>query len=389
MPQNYRTRNVNLNQALYEQVQGMPACPPPNGRHFMFDEYRVVDVDLLDGRELRGLLAIDDSILIGPDVEDFDAEDIVAVRATPADEHPDFTITDREALYEHGGIEWMNSERLSLFGPPDPEDERDWRQATIDEAWDEALEDDSSIDTYGGEIPACYGTLHVEALTDEGVRVRYFPVGTEQAVTTTLRPRGIELWAALLGAEVGGRLEGLTLGGLIALLDLPEATARYVFAVSMPTFFGSRTFEDWVRGLEIEGEGEGADLDHIRVGAHADTGSGNCLRFFFDCCAPSRPLAEDDPSGGYSAGDSLPYSLHGIRSADLRHLEIRYEPRLEIPVPHEELMAFFRGALRDWRRGGEQGPRPETPVALVARREITFSELIGAIIPETFRAREG
>lgn len=67
------------------------------------------------------------------------------------------------------------------------------------------------------------------------------------------------------------------------------------------------------------------------------------------------------------------------------HVSIRYEPDLIIPATHAEQMAYYRGSLRDWRVGGEIGPKPEMPIKLRAKRNISVAELIGVVLSETAR----
>ena len=50
---------------------------PPRRGFIRADRYRVVDLVLEDGRKLEGVHALDDTLLLAPEVEAFMAEDIV------------------------------------------------------------------------------------------------------------------------------------------------------------------------------------------------------------------------------------------------------------------------------------------------------------------------
>lgn len=382
MPQNYETHNIDLNQRLYEALLEMPSYDPPRRGFIRADRYRVVDLVLEDGRKLEGILALDDTLLLGPDVEAFAAEDIVEMTSTPPERHPDLTITDPESVRGRHGIEWMNAERLAMFGPEEDE-ERDWRNAALDEAWDEAIRDDRSIHTFAGEIPACWHGPSLKALSDAGFAVSAYRVSDEETIMMTIRPRTIDVWSHLLGLHCSP--DGLTLRGLVELLDLPEETARYVFAASMPHYYGDSTFEDWVGAVREGGFSPDPEIDFIEVRPFADTSDDLTIEQYFDASAMTYPLEKDDPVTGSKKGDRINYALDSINPAAVARAAIRYSPELIIPATHKEQLAYFRGARRDWIVGGEVGPKPEMPITLRAKRNITVAELIGAVLSETSR----
>ncbi|MQA92325.1 MAG: hypothetical protein GEU90_19205 [Gemmatimonas sp.] len=381
MPQNYQTHNIDLSQRLYEALLEMPSYDPPRRGFIRAGQYRVVDLVLEDGRKLEGILALDDTLLLAPDVETFTAEEIVEMTSTPPERHPDFTITDTESVRDRYSIEWMNAERLAMFGPEDHEDEQDWRSAPLDEAWDEAIRDDRSIYTFAGEIPACWHGPRLKTLSDAGFVVSVYRVSDEETITMTIRPRTIGVWSQLHCSP-----NGLTLCGLVELLDLPEETARYVFAASMPHYYGNGTFEDWVSAVRERGFSPDPEIDFIEVRPFADTRDDLTIEQYFGASAMTYPLQKDDPETGSKKGERINYALDSIDPATVARAAIRYSPELIIPATHKEQMAYFRGARRDWVVGGEIGPKPEMPIILRAKRNITVAELIGAVLSETARA---
>jgi hypothetical protein len=384
MPQNYTTHNVHVNQQLFDQLQLMPELAPP-APGFMYHAYRVVDVRLTSGTTLEGLLVIGDTLLLPPDVPTFEPEDVVEMTSTPLERHPDFTITDRSAVEGELATEWMNIERLHMFGPP--EVEPDPRDLQLDEAWDEALKDDHRIDTYGGEIPACYHGPHLEALCAGGLRISFLRAQDDERETRVVRPRGIALWAGLLGSDCAIDPD-FTLGSLMDLLDLPEETARYVFVASMPHYYGSRTFAEWLDAVRAEAQRD-TELDYLQIGCYADTSSERTVSFYYGVSAVSHPLAQDCKDTMTAAGETINYSTSCVPIATIRHLPIRLEGELVVPDTHEAIMAHRRGPWRAWKMGGQQGPEPESPVLMRARRDISLADLIGSVVSELSRTLPG
>lgn len=379
--QNFRTRNVRLNQAQYEATRSFPSYTPPRHAGFSPGGYRVVDIVLRDGSEHEGLLLVGDDMLLVPEaVAEFSDTDIVEIHPTPIERHPDFAITDPSAVWNESGIETGNLIRLDMFGSE--EGERDWRSAAVEEAHEEALEDDHKIETFAGEIPACYHGPHLDALVPGGVRISYFTASAAEDRTQVVRPKTAELWRAIIDQtfEID---PGFTLGELVELLDLPEAVDREVLIRTMPPWKQPRTFQPWVEMIREEGYEPDREVEWLEVHAGANVEDDLTYTFYFDSRGKSTMLKEDDPATGFREGDRINWSLWGYGApAGLRHVPLRYNPELLLPVPHEELMAHLRGPRRDWELGGRQGPEPEIPARLRAKRTISFGEFIGALLGE-------
>jgi hypothetical protein len=109
--QNVRTRTIHLNQALVDAATTLPTLQAGPGRRAWSSEYRVLDVQLTDGRRYEGLLLVLDDMLLVPETEPvFEAEDIVAITATPPDWIPDFTVTEPVRP-------WTSARQSDAIGP--------------------------------------------------------------------------------------------------------------------------------------------------------------------------------------------------------------------------------------------------------------------------------
>ncbi|MDZ4390425.1 MAG: hypothetical protein U0974_11935 [Gemmatimonadales bacterium] len=387
MPQNFMTRSVHLRQAHYERIKTFPSYTAPGKEGLVgSSDYHVVTVRLTDGREFVGLLVSNGDTLMVPASEPhWGASDIAEILPTPAEQHPDFTITEPKALEENRCIEMGNLWRRGLFGPPHHlEDDTDYRALPIHEAHEEALDDDRTIHLYPGDLPATVHGFDDVILTANGVQVTCRPVGAKDRLITTLWPKGPEFWADLLHHELS-LAEDFTLGAMLTLLDLPPETDREVYLRTMRYREERPSFQPWVlagrRGASPKAQADVSDVEALVVGAYADEWDGGHT-FYFDAHGMGVPLAADDPETGTPAGECPRYCISYPDVSAFVHLPVRYDPELVIPVSHEERMAFMRGPLFDWREAGEQGPRPEMPVLLRIRRAIKLGEFIAALFGE-------
>lgn len=377
MPQNFKTHTVHVNQRQYETLREFPVYKANgNDRAFAGSEYQVVDVTLRDGTRLGGLLVVRDKILAPDAVVAFTAEDIAGMASTPRDEIPDFTITDRDALSDAGSIEWGNLLRLYLFGPE--EVERDWRSAPLEEAHDEALDDNDRVESYGTDLPANYGP-HGLTLTRGGIRMHYTRACDDEGETATIRPKNPDLWADLL--EQTFEIDpSFTLGEMIEMLDLPPEVDREVFQRTMSDRRNS--FRAWVESSREKGWESDTEIEHIRVGAYARECDDGVYSFCFEASGMGKPLEEGDEMTGLEKGARIPYTLGFGGPARLRNVPLRHAPELVVPMGHERIMEFYRGTHRDWHAGGKAGPEPEIPVLLRTMREISLGEFIRAVFSE-------
>lgn len=380
--QNFPTRTVHLNQGQYEQARSFPAYEPPRPGVFSPEGYRVVDVVLRDGSTHEGLLLVaDDKLLVPEALPEFNDADIEALRPTPPDRHPDFTITDPDSVRRRFGIEHGNAIRLGMFGPDEPE--TDWRSVPIEEAHEEALEADAKIWTFGGEIPACFHGPHLVALVPGGMRLRVYTASTEEAVELVIRPKSAAVWRHILDHHI--EIDpAFTLGEMVQLLDLPEEVDREIFMRTMPGWREPMSFRPWVTSVLAEGFEPDTGMDWIEITALAGLdGETSRYSFHFDATGMGVPLDVDDEDTGFRKGQRINWSLWGYgRVAALRDVPLRYNDELALPVTHEETMAHLRGPRRDWQHGGREGPEPEAPVAFRTKRSITLGEFIGALFDE-------
>jgi hypothetical protein len=380
--QNFRTRTVHLNQAQYLAIQAFPFYDPPGYPFFSEKGYQVVDVVLKGGATYEGLLVVrDDHLLVPESLPEFNDRDIAELRATPPERHPDFTITDPDALYQGIGIEIGNSIRLSMFGPK--EEEKNWREAPIGEAHMEALYLNSSATTFGGELPAVDLDISLLGLTKGGMRISYQALSSGEAVEAVLRPQGAPLWRALLDQFVTVE-DGFTLGEMLRLLDLPEEVGREVFLRTMPAWYGAAdSFRPWVEALRDapETEREGGDIEYIEVQnlGHYNDRTG---RFWFDhdVMGYSSVIEEDDEESGTRKGQRVNWGTGGLDAAAwMEDVPLVYNDAAALPAPFEARLAHMRSAHLEWLHGDRSAPMPEMPAVLRTKMEITLREFIGAL----------
>lgn len=380
--QNFKTFTVHLNQVQYERIQEFPIYQPPRTHGFAGRKgYRVVDVVLKDGTRHEGLLVVSDDYLLVPEfVSKFDDRDIAELHATPRERHPDFTITDPDGLRTERGIELGNMIRLSMFGPEPME--RNWREAPIDEVFERALEENSYIHSYDGEIPACYHGPNLVALVPGGMKLSLHTASTDEGVEMVIRPKTAAVWRAVLDLEF--KIDpNFTLGELAKLLDLPDDVSREVFLRTMPNWRGPMTFRPWVTAILRQEAEPDENMDWIEISAEADIDENNIYTFYYDAVLIGKPLKEDDSKMLIRAGERIRWSLWGYPDlARLRDLPIRYKVDMALPVPTEEMMRYYRGPHREWVHNGRQGEEPPLPVAFRCKRSIKLADFIGALFSE-------
>lgn len=380
MPQNIRTRSVLLRQEQYEQTRDFPKYQGLKGsKRRLFERYSVASVRLKDGRQYEGLLLWDDRLLVPESDADWDSSEIIEITATPPDEHPDFSITEPDSLYERGGIEMTNAWRIDLFHVGEEKDKSDPRSIPRDIAHEDALYVDSSVHVYPGEIPATYYGVSDVTLTAEGVKIGYRSVSRDAHESVLLWPKSSALWTEILGHEFTIE-EGFTLGSMLTLLDLPADVARQVYLRTMP-YPEKGGFRPWLEAQASRSSPFEGEMEAIVVQTYMEESDGS-YRIFRDSYGLGFPLTEHDENTGMQPGDRVQYALSYSSAARYRHIPLRYNPDLVVPHSHEVYMEFARGTLLDWRQGGEVGPRPEPPVLLRLKATITLGQFIGALFRE-------
>jgi hypothetical protein len=271
--------------------------------------------------------------------------------------------------------------RLDLFGPP--QITPDWRAASLEDAHEEALEENRRIVTYDGEIPACYHGVHLLGLVPGGLHLSYCRADTEVHETVIVRPRSAAVWRDVLSAVVDEIDPAFTLGELIILLDLPDDVDR---EVSHRTLRGhDRKFRLWVDALRRTDlptkTGEATDVEGIGVSPVADLWQER-YTFSWNAVGVGHQYDGPNPFTNRDDGAREHWSLCGFTPSDLANVPIRYNPELVFPVSHDEYMCYSRGPLHDWIANGGGGPRPQPPVAFRTQRTIMLGELIGAVFEE-------
>lgn len=374
--QNFRTRSVDVHQAMYEKIQSFPTFPlEAFGRRDLEDRIHIVDFKLADGREFKGVLVFrGDQLLVPESAASFVSEDIIEICPSPASSIPDFTVTDPDILYRGGSIEWGNSWRLSLFGPPD-DDEPDWRSVPVAEAHAEALKLNERVDTYD-ELPTLLHGPSDPKLVPGGIQIRIYPISTEQSQTVVVRPNSVKLWRELL--EYTFEIDpNYTLADLARLLDVEEPLADALY--HRLGLMGDVGILQRVRAILDPDFAPDQEIQELEVRWFSEEDEG-VYDLSLHLTAWSHPLTEDDPSGYPLAGERINYGADSFCPAHLRHAPLRYSPEIEFPVSHEEIMGFYRGPMREWRRGGEEGPKPEMPFAFRTKHTIRLREFIGAVL---------
>lgn len=389
--QNYPTQTIQLNQHWYEMAQDFPVFYPDDQPESERYAYRVVDVELASGRRLEGLLLLGGDALLIPQSEDaFVAEDIAALQPTPKDQHPDFTITEPEQLWGAQGsastIEMYNSRRLQMFGPDEEENPREW---PLERAWREARQDHDRVLVFE-EIGAAYWGVRSIELVAGGVKVSWQDPSS-QTHEEIVQPWTDRFWAEILDYHPKIHPD-FRFRDLLELLDLPPEVDEKLYLRVMPGT--GYTFQPWVQALRHEpDQPPSANLDYIEVSPWAtrmdSRGLQEALHLDFDVQAMGKPLSQQaarqqsqSHGANYRAGDRINWSLMGVDIMKLLDLPIRYNPEITIPVSHEETMAYMRGDLRRWRRGGREGPEPPHPYEWQGECVITLRELIRSLLWE-------
>jgi hypothetical protein len=388
--QNFQTKSIPLDQRLYEIAESFPAFPPyPERQGFLASSYRVVDVTLVDGRLLPAQLVIGGALLVHVETPDFDAEDVRTITATPAEQHPDFTVTAEAALYRRGSVEQGNANRLGLFGPVDVEPE--WRSAPVDVAHEEALHDDDFTYVWGDDLGATMSVPQDVRLVPDGVELLCCAASSGKWETRTVRPRESALWCLLLDSafEIA---PDYTLRHLLRLLTLPPALDREVYHRTVTA--GGDSFRPWTRWVDPDADRAGLDapilgdvgseIEYITVlplATHGDdaywlsvdaVGVGPVLT---GAARTIRGRTPEDPECREH------YGLNGSPSLML-DCPLRCETTLSFPASTADTQVYYRGPLRAWERAGRPGLRPPKPVAFVTNQVVTLRAFLRALFAE-------
>lgn len=323
--------------------------------------YRLVDLEMGDGRVFRGVLVIHDHVLV-PDTEEwqFDGMGVVAVRPTAGPERPPLAIASAETLLRHGCYSHADVLRMTLFLESDDEHE-------------EQDESGKALDGWAPDLDPCYRVGRA-VLTPNGWNIAYQPrPGAEMAHVVLAHPRTVMLWDDILSGRV--RVEGdATLRHLLLTLRALDETSLVYVQGFLRLWPGIQLRSALEAAVVVPARVEpDPDLEELEVGwrggTTSDEGGGPDELYLSPDASMKGPAVGDaEASGGR-------WSLWGARWATALDLPIRANETLVVPPVHDEIMAWLaqgRGML----------PRQPMPERDRYQVPLTWADALGAILGE-------